>query len=126
MPKKTIKIKINYDFITIGIIEKIADYKMAWLLNNILACNFKRIDVAEINIYECIINDEKIKLISNYSATKTLFKEIKEINFLIKVNTQELAEFLLEKIKSSQKINFAMILDKKQFYKKNLDFLASL
>ncbi len=129
MPQKIIKIAVKNNFQIIGIIEKTNDFKLVWLLNNILNINLIKSDKNyNFSVFEAQIENFRITLIENKLEDKLLFKEIKDVNFLLKISSLDIskAEEIVKKIKSSQKINFAMILPKDKFYKKSIKFLSAI
>ena len=128
MPQKIIKITVKNNFQIIGIIDNLTDFKLVWLLNNILNINLIKSDKDyKFSVFEAETENFRITLIENKLEEKLLFREIKEISFILKISAEtSKVDEIVKKIKSSQKINFAMILSKDKFYKKSIKLLSAI
>jgi len=131
------KLKINEEhYSLIGIVSTCKEYKLAWILNNILDISLAKEKDEKINL----INDESIhvshfiykrkkkylRLISNKTSKSNLITSLSNFDYLIQFspNLFEFNSFdIINKLKSDNLIQFANFVDTKLIKEKYLLYI---
>ena len=134
--RKTVKLIVDHDFqfSLLGISSHENDYRLSWVLNNLLKTKLTRtgplsirkdknsdlmqFSVSHFSDDECFLS---IHLISNRSSDGYLFDVYKNLDFFLKISGEDYEEqskMILEKLKASPDISFALLLDLNQMKNK--------
>lgn len=111
----------NYSLI--GIKSNEQDYKIAWKLNSIFNVNFSKIklDIDDFSIFSTEFEKKKMLLIENKIPGKTLFKDIKEFDFILKIFAEgEIIKKIIIKLKESSDFHFLSSIIKEKLTKKTI------
>lgn len=137
MSKKVKNIKLNISqelkFSIIGILTSEKDYKLAWLLNQNLDCNFVKTDNIELTDKNKLIqsyttyhflheNETEFKLIQNKNNISCFLEDLRNIDFFLVIydENQDMAKELRAKISMIQGIDGVFLLDTKNIKSKNI------
>ena len=135
MAKRKIKIDPEFDFILIGIVTPLQDYRLAWFLNNILhkslskeedivisdAAGRKQLHFSRYDYFE-ELTMTNFHLLHNKHNTEHLIAETKEIDFFLLIKGdyyKPRKNDILKKIRSIDEIQTAVILDAEKLRGKN-------
>lgn len=124
MSKKIIKITTNKSYNLIGLKTSKKDYKIAWLLNSELLCNFTTVNL-NISLYGTV-TPTKVLFWENTNNFQYYLKDLKQFNFLFKIfdnqNNKEFAKEILKVLKSE----IISIIDEEKLTKKSQAFIKKL
>ena len=138
MPKKiNQKLKLNEEnYSLIGIVSTCKEYKLAWILNNILDISLAKekdekinlINNESINISHFLYRRKKmyLRLISNKTTKSHLIVSLSNFDYLIQFspNLFEFSSFdIINKLKSNNLIQFANFVDTKLIKEKYLLYI---
>lgn len=135
MSKTRIKIDFNFDFILIGIVTPLQDYRMAWFLNNLLHKALKKTEdhllkddknrrIMSFSKYyfEEAITKSSFYLLENKHEIDCLLPEMKELDFLFLINGdyyKTRKTEILKKIRTVDEVQTAVILKPAEIKSKN-------
>jgi hypothetical protein len=139
LPKLSLDIEYDYDFVLIGISCHEKDYRISWALNNVLCISLKKEADLEIKEKKQKENSSfpfytfeyqekyfEFSLIGNRSSQGMLLPEQKQADFLLKITgnvSHDEKEEILKKIKSINIVLMAYEIDANQLKsKQNLLF----
>ena len=138
MPKNfNLKLKLNVEnYSLIGIVSTCKEYKLAWILNNILDISLAKekdekinlINNDSINISHFLYRRKKmyLRLISNKTTKSHLIVSLSNFDYLIQFspNLFEFSSFdIINKLKSNNLIQFANFVDTKLIKEKYLLYI---
>ncbi len=139
MKKKIIKLSVETDFKLIGIATRISTHKLSWLLNNNLQTDFKQADDLFLNsteaeknntyaIYAYDTNTElSYRLIENKTDSGTLIKQLKNIDYLLKIEgdfSENQQTQLIKKIRTFENIDACLIIDIQKLKQKEIELIS--
>ena len=130
---------VETEFKLIGIAIRISSYKLSWLLNSVLNTDFKQAEdlvfsskSSEENnhyaVYEHDMNTEVLyQLIENKSDSVTLIKQLKNIDYLLKVEgefSENQITQLVKKIRDIENITACLTIDIQKLKQKEIDLIS--
>ncbi len=139
MKKKIIKLSIEAKFLLIGISARVSTHKLSWLLNAKLNIDFKQADdlVLKSNILENTTgysvyeydtkNGDIFRLIENKNDTGILIKQLKNIDYLLKIEgdfSDAYIERLTKNIRETENVMACLAIDSQKLRQKELDLIA--
>lgn len=135
MAKTKLKIDADFDFIVIGIVTPLQDYRMAWFINNLLhkalkkAADHQILDEKNRKVmsfsrfeYEEAITWSSFYLLKNKHELDCLLPETKELDYLLMITGdyyKKRKQEILKKIRSVQEVQTAVILKPAELKSKN-------
>jgi len=137
MPKKLLDYSYDFDFILIGIVSPVKDYRICWALNDCLQVNFikgedlklKLPNHNEPSLYARFVlenpSDEECNnyLLSNRGSNSFLIPERKETDFFLLLYEQFNSREIIDKLKKIRIVQTAYEIDSQQLKsKENLLF----
>lgn len=125
LAKRKLKIEPEFDFILIGIVTPLQDYRLAWFINNLLhkslaknddyllndALNKKQMTFSKFDFFE-ELTMSVFHLLQNKHANDCLLPEAKEVDYILIIKGdyyKTRKNQIIKKIKSLEEIQTAVI-----------------
>jgi len=133
LKKKIIKLSIETKFKLIGIATRISAHKLSWLLNTELNTDFKQASDLILNntnhaIYEHDTNTGVFfHLIENKNDSVTLIKQLKNIDYLLKIEgdfSKNQITQLTKKIRNIESITACLTIDIQKLKQKEVELIS--
>lgn len=135
MAKRKLKINPDFDFLLIGIVTALQDYRLAWFINNTLhktlakkediqftdPLNKKQMNFARFDFDEAITRSV-FHLLQNKHANECLLPEYKELDFVLLIKGdyyKTRKNDILKKLRGLENVQAALILDVELIKSKN-------
>lgn len=115
-------VEYDIDFLLLGLSCFEKDYRLCWLINKQLGMNFSRADdlcLLRKDVEQCFPRfsytweneDVELTLLKNRTDEGTLLPELRQVDYLLKVDSDDMPHGLTELIRSVPRVAAVFVLD---------------
>ena len=115
-------VEYDIDFLLLGLSCFEKDYRLCWLINKQLGVAFSRADdlcLLRNDVEQCFprftysweSEDAELTLLKNRAAAGVLLPELRQVDYLLKVDAEELPQDLVEQVRQVPRVAAVFVLE---------------
>ena len=115
-------VEYDIDFLLLGLSCFEKDYRLCWLINKQLSVAFSRADdlcLLRNDVEQCFprftysweSEDAELTLLKNRTAAGVLLPELRQVDYLLKVDAEELPQDLFEQVRQVPRVAAVFVLE---------------